>query len=294
MIRFITIAALSITLTATAVAQAPYSQLVVFGDSLSDTGNTFALTNETIPPTGPGEFPYATGRFANGLIWIDFLKQDLGFEDAEVLNFAFGGARTGFGFNEPPPGIFDGPAGLTVPTVGTQIAAYLLADQPDPDQLTILWAGANDLLMSGSPEATVANLEQHIRALETAGADEFLIPNLPPLGDVPAVDNWFQSLVLNVRTVQFNWLLSQRLSDLEAELPIKIHRLNTYSLTLLGTQFSFLFGFTNTNDAALADIATGAITPAEGANYFYWDVLHPTSKVHRVLASFSLAALKSH
>ena len=43
-----------------------YSSLVVFGDSLSDTGNVYAATGGVIPGA-----PYASGRFSNGPIWLD-------------------------------------------------------------------------------------------------------------------------------------------------------------------------------------------------------------------------------
>ena len=78
--------------------------------------------------------------------------------------------------------------------------------------------------------------------------------------------------------------MSRRLKSLESELGITIHRLDTYTLTFLGTIFPRLFGLTNTTDAALADIQAGLISPAEGETYLYWDIIHPTSVVHETIA----------
>ncbi|MEO7403832.1 MAG: hypothetical protein ABIU95_09210, partial [Burkholderiales bacterium] len=54
------------SLSASAIA-APYSNIVVFGDSLSDPGNFFAKT--AIPGVIPGfpPPPYVNGHFSNGL-----------------------------------------------------------------------------------------------------------------------------------------------------------------------------------------------------------------------------------
>ncbi|WP_436715020.1 SGNH/GDSL hydrolase family protein [Roseiconus lacunae] len=264
-------------------AQSPYSQLVVFGDSLSDTGNSFAATG--IPPGGVAGFPYYQGRFCDGPNWIDFLQSDLQFAPPQVLNFAVGGASTGFGFKAPPEGIFDAPPGTLIPTVGVQIQTYLSLLPPSPNQLTIVWAGSNDLLNFQSPSSAVNHIEQHVRDLVAAGADEFLIPSLPPLGETPAIDGGLERLVMNFMSWRFNSLLNRRLNSLESELQIEIHRVDTFNLTLLGVVFPQWFGLTNTDDAALDHIGAGLITPAEGANYFYWDVIHPTSLVHRVLAT---------
>lgn len=269
-----------------ATAQAPYSQVVVFGDSLSDTGNSFAATG--IPPADL----YFNGRFSNGPIWIDYLQDQLGLADSQVLNFAVGGSSTGFGFKEPPEGIFETPPGTVLPTVGVQIDTFIgTVGVSDPDQLTILYAGSNDLFNLSLPRPIVNNIDAHVRALAATGADEFLIPNLPPVGSTPAVSGTFEGFVLNWFAFRFNRLLDRRLDSLESELGITIHRLDTYNLTLLGTAFPELFGLSNSSNAALLDIAAGLITPAEGASYLYWDIIHPTTAVHQILAGAALQAL---
>ncbi|MCA9140696.1 MAG: SGNH/GDSL hydrolase family protein [Planctomycetales bacterium] len=268
------------------VVHAQYSRIVVFGDSLSDTGNSFAATG--IPPAEA----YFAGRFSNGPIWIDFLQQQLGLSDPQMLNFAVGGASSGFGYKAPPEGIFETPPGTVIPTVGVQIDLYrLTVGVSDPSQLTILWAGSNDLFTYSAPGPVVDNIEAHVRDLVATGADEFLIPGLSPLGTTPAVNGTLQGLVLNYFSWQFNRKLNRRLNSLESELGITIHRLDTYNLTILGLLFPDAFGLTNTTDAALADIASGLITPAEGATYFYWDIIHPTSQVHQTIAAAAISVL---
>ena len=78
-----------------------YSQLYVFGDSLSDTGNLFAATGGTNPIP-----PYFNGRFSNGPVWVETLAASLGLPVNPSLlggtNYAFAGAVTGPSFVAQP------------------------------------------------------------------------------------------------------------------------------------------------------------------------------------------------
>src|SRR5437588_8056906 len=88
---------LAIAFSASPAANADkYRRLVVFGDSLSDNGNLFALTG--FPPA-----PYYMGRFSNGPVWVEDLAQYL---DVPLDDYAFGGANTdATNINGPFPGI---------------------------------------------------------------------------------------------------------------------------------------------------------------------------------------------
>ncbi len=68
-----------------------YSQLVVFGDSLSDTGNLFALSGGLFPP--PSD--YYRGRYSNGILWVEHLAPRLGLSYRQETNFALAGAGSG-------------------------------------------------------------------------------------------------------------------------------------------------------------------------------------------------------
>ena len=77
----------------TASAQT-YNRLVVFGDSLSDNGNLYAVTAGT-QPTSP---PYYQGRFSNGPVFTDLPGFTAGRYAAGPpvtgsSNYSFGGAR---------------------------------------------------------------------------------------------------------------------------------------------------------------------------------------------------------
>ena len=74
--------------------------IVSFGDSLSDVGNFYAATGGASPPAAYG---YDSGRFTNGMNWVEYLAKDLGVAapTASVnggTDYAYGGAMTGTGY----------------------------------------------------------------------------------------------------------------------------------------------------------------------------------------------------
>ena len=88
--RFVTSVVAFGTLLGSAQASM-YSDLVFFGDSLSDTGNVLSLSTAFAPPPFPS-FPAAPGRFSNGPVWAEYLAQGLGFAgNAAPSNLFFAG-----------------------------------------------------------------------------------------------------------------------------------------------------------------------------------------------------------
>src|SRR5438067_11674198 len=51
-----------------------FTEIVAFGDSLTDTGNYFTRANNTAPDPGT----YYQGRWSNGPVWVERLAADLG------------------------------------------------------------------------------------------------------------------------------------------------------------------------------------------------------------------------
>jgi hypothetical protein len=163
-------------------ANAAYVNLYVFGDSLSDAGNAYAITG-FYPP-----FPYAQ-RFSNGPVAVEQLAAGLGIAGfgpsaSGGTDYAVGGAQTG-------PDIFTGSdnyltyAGLSaLANTGIELQVGNFAGAPpafDPStSLFFVWGGANDLFaaLTINPSAAptvaagaVANLANEIGALAAIGAD---------------------------------------------------------------------------------------------------------------------------
>src|SRR5215471_3275020 len=98
------------------VPAGPFSNMVVFGDSLSDVGN---LQAEWFINT-PGPY-YWNGRFSNGPVWAETTMTGLGLpaldhSSAGGTDYAYGGAKTtGTSF---PDNIF-------VSDIDDQVSSYL-------------------------------------------------------------------------------------------------------------------------------------------------------------------------
>lgn len=274
----------------------PINEIVVFGDSLCDTGNLFQFTQGDFPFEGPAPlFPiafYPEGRFSNGPIWIETFAPAAGFATPERFtttpggtNFAFGGAESGVGNS----------LRLT-PNIGTQVGFFAATRGSfSGNELVIVWAGGNDFnpvppATLPSAQQVVANMVTRITEMNQLGGKYFLIPNVPPLGDTPQgrAQGPIVSFFLNLTVVQYNLLLDQALSDLEDSLDIEVFRFNTYGLVANVTANPSQFGFANVTDPAF-DLSTLMVVPNPN-QYLYWDTLHPTSGSHAVLGKVGVTA----
>jgi phospholipase/lecithinase/hemolysin len=203
-------------------ASASAQPIVVFGDSLSDTGNVLAFSQSPLAqalgftprPDAPW---YQPGQFTNGTIgtaglatttytqgnWVNVLADRLGRDRPHAAgltpditplgtNYAWGGAQA----NE----------GSLLPPLTTQVGFYLNGPAspapPTPDTLYTFWLGGNDLINAAkAPDATPASiaaaganaisaLRTNIQAVTTAAAVsdtqvDVLWANLPSLDRTP-------------------------------------------------------------------------------------------------------------
>jgi phospholipase/lecithinase/hemolysin len=77
----------------------PFSEIVAFGDSLTDAGNVHFLTSSSpYHPDPPAELGYVGGRTTNGNNWVDDLASLRGLPDPQAslnggTNYAYAGAK---------------------------------------------------------------------------------------------------------------------------------------------------------------------------------------------------------
>lgn len=260
-----------------------YDQIIVFGDSLSDPGNLSAALGGLFPPP-----PYFQGRLSNGPLWIDTLAPELGFQPAQVLNFAFAGAGTGrtnialttAGLNLPIqlPGLLD---------EVNRFTSTLGCGGANPNALYVVWAGANDFLtLPKTPEAAldaildgVKNVATAVTDLARAGAETIAVGNVPNLGLTPLVNQ--QGLVLEATafSIAFNGVLEYTLAQLENTLGVDVVQIDTFSVSQAIAQRPSEFGLTNITDPLIRQT-----TPVNPQGFFFWDDFHPTTTVQSLIA----------
>jgi phospholipase/lecithinase/hemolysin len=253
--------------------------IVAFGDSLSDTGNVFAATGGT-QPAPPSD--YYQGRFTNGPNWVEYLAKDLGLAPPTPsvsggTDYAWGGAQTGMGTT-----LLGGL--LPVPNIGTQISDYLGSHTPSATQLFTIWGGGNDVLLGSQPNpvTSVSNIAQDITTLAQAGARQFLVPNLPPLNEIPLASTLTPAQQAGIAQFSqaFDQLLPSELAQLQRSLGVQIHMLDVNNLFNAVTADPTKFGPTNVTGSALN-------SKLDGTGYLFWDAEHPTTSVDQLIGGLA-------
>ena len=290
-----------------------YTKIVVFGDSLSDTGNLAHLTEEKYGVRVPGPIAdYTDGRFTDGFdtvpaaqnyfgVWVEQFAASLP-SRPEIRNSLDGGTDYAYGFATTGSGttVFAfGPSNslfVQVNNIGQQITDYLATDPKINDStLFVVWGGANDLLNAKSQNDIVnAAIQQtlNIQRLIDAGASQFIVANLPPLGLVPRFNGSpATSIPATEASALFNSWLATGISALRNLYPhrnMTIFELDAFTLFNQIVASPPSFSLTN------ATAPSQGILAAHPDTFLFWDDLHPTTRGHNILADSSSTLIGQH
>jgi len=270
----------------TVSAATPYAQLIVFGDSLSDPGNAYAMTGGLFPPA-----PYAH-TFSNGATAAQYMASSLG---ASLTDYAIGGAMTDsqnyLALTTPALAPVLGNTGIS-----TQIANWNPASVNLSSALFMVWGGPNDFSYAFGRAAagevvdfnalvasTVNNVVNDVLSLASKGAHDFFVPNMPDLGLTPRAAANGASFAALATTLSnaYNAGLAQALNGLHNSLGLTIYSFDTagYMSSIIANPSSV--GLSNVTTPC---ISAGAATIAGGcAGYLYFDDIHPTTYAHSLI-----------
>ncbi len=289
-------------------AFAGYSDLFVFGDSLSDSGNNAVVLAPNVTPVPISgnsfipTFPYASGHYTNGLVWAQTFAPALGLTaNASLLggtDYAFGGARTGPLTPTPLPGGLLSPF---PPSLETQVAFFLLqrANVAPSNALYVVAGGGNnarDALVAAagcggnltciggiiqSAALTYAgNIATIDAELEVAGARKIVVWDVPDIGDTPAVRAAGASAAALGTLIAASMnaaLLGAIASDPDVQL------FDLFGLVDAIVASPGAFGLTDVTNAC-AQFVT-----CDPSKFLFWDGIHPTSAGQLIISNALLA-----
>jgi phospholipase/lecithinase/hemolysin len=261
-----------------------FTQIVAFGDSLSDTGNVYIGSGGALP--GPGYAIYngfgiftnpQSGNGPSGL-WVDQLAGRLGV--SAPAPFLAGGSDYAIGssFTAGPNGV--------VPGMDVQVGDYLtsVGGHASSSALYTFWGGANDIFNGLNPITAADNIAAEIAAVATDGGKTFIWLNLPPLGSTPGLSGTPLAGPANAASLAFDVEYAHDLAGLDAS-----------GLNVIGINVNGLFSSISANPSqfGLTDITDDCMaTPGCNPNTaLYWDTEHPTTQADALIANVAAQQL---
>ena len=284
-------------------ASAGYSDLFVFGDSLSDSGNNaivLAPNVTSVPISGNSfipTFPYASGHYTNAQVWTQILASRLGLSANPSLmggsDYAFGGAETG-------PLSANGLFNPFPPSLQTQVASFLMqlgptipsnalyvvegGGQNARDALAKIGGCSDPSCINGIISSTTAGFVGDIQtidsALETAGAKNILLWDVPNIGETPA------ALAAGPLASIFGTMIANAMNEaltaaIGTDPDIKLF--DIFGLMNDAIADPGAFGLSNVTDACAQFVA------CDPSKYLFWDGIHPTSATEAIISDAVLS-----
>ncbi|HEV2452952.1 MAG TPA: SGNH/GDSL hydrolase family protein [Verrucomicrobiae bacterium] len=252
-----------------------FSAYYAFGDSLSDTGRN--------PATPAGS--YYNGRYSNGPLWVEYLSAELGLAYNASNNFAFSGSETSNLLSQ----ITNVPAS---PALHTALFSVLSGGNDFLDNASL---GENDLAWDLVVTDAVSNITLTVTTLYTNGAREVIVGTLPNVGQTPAFNGSPAGYAgyVDSKVALFNFLLQSAITNAvqhDAGLRVYLADFNASLSNVLSAPAAY--GFTVTTNGALEDpnLADKSFN-GPGANYVFWDLVHPTTKMHALIGAAAFACV---
>jgi len=299
---------------------ASFNEAIVFGDSLSDSGNYFArfgvMSLKPYETANVPSEPYAIGghHFSNGATWVEQLTRDLQIPTSGLPS-------------EVSPGIFRNYAVgrsraravlldevFSEVNLTTQVDSFLADenDQAPGEALYIIWIGSNDVadaLFALNPVeiigASLQNTFDQIQRLYLHGARHFLILNMPNFALTPLVQDFVSTLPVpyqqptldsvSMASIGYNQALAGNLTVMQSVLPdmdvISVDVFNTFNEVVANPA---LYGLKIVDEACVIPDTKGKAYCSNWGRYLFWDAQHPTKAGHSLIAEQAEMAIESH
>ncbi|KAL0398522.1 UNVERIFIED_CONTAM: GDSL esterase/lipase [Sesamum radiatum] len=306
--------------------------ILVFGDSTVDPGNNnylFTPVKSNFLPYGEDLYSgHPTGRFCNGRLTTDFIAEAFGFTD--LVRAFLDPAITskdmlhGVSFASAATGYDEFTANLSnVLSISKQLDYFRQyknhiknlvgtkeSEEIVKNALVILSMGTNDFLLNYYVEPTRSrqyNIEQYqnylISCMKTAIKENSSGRN-PPFGCVPIVRTLRDAIKcddeLNEAALSFNSKIQRELKTLAGPSLTSVF-VDIYGVVLDAFESPERYGFT---EALKGCCGSGAYeygitckhmsTCSDRTKYVFWDAIHPTERMYKILADGALELILSY
>jgi len=311
----------SLVVTAFTASASDYSNVYVFGDSLSDNGNLHALS----PESTYGE------RFTNGPVAVEIVAGALGFALTPSYHLAGGTSGNNFAIAGAKAVDEDGNEATPDINLPTQVNAFLAINGgvAPSDALYIMLIGGNDIraareirsaaVFAATPaerqairqaaneslNSAVASEQAQLLKLIAAGATNILVSNAPDIGAIPETDLIAAGLLANAQTNsqvrkatrlprvatklsnKFNRKLARKIARTEHQTGVDIIEYDLFSFLTDQIDNAEDYGYTNTDDACAYMLSGGGALHPEcdgyvtATGFLFYDEIHPTTQAHQ-------------
>lgn len=268
-----------------------FNELVIFGDSLSDTGNLSSVTT-SFP------FPFYQNRISNGPVVVDFLASELGLnaQASRHLSSVAGGSNFAIAGGNV--------VGNDVEDLSSQVSAYLQRSQAQANSYALFFVmiGGNDLrdIRSISSSSAADNRINEVRdtllfeleRLYNAGARTFMVANVANIGRLPETIVRLQedsNIVARAENYvrRYNSQLSLALDEFSAQPGVSIKEFDLFVELETLVMNSAALGFTQTEVGCFTldgfSFQDDCVFGTRFDRFVFFDSLHPSAKTNSIV-----------
>ncbi|APC97872.1 SGNH/GDSL hydrolase family protein [Francisella frigiditurris] len=268
-----------------------YSTIVAFGDSLTDNGNVYKKSLETIP----NEDTWYKGRFSNSRTWAEYLCSYSSDKDCKFLDYAYGGAYSSDGYQNVK--VNDEVIYKLTTNFLQQIDNFVKKDKKyDPDKtLYVMSIGGNDIMERKKKYVDVPeNVDKAIDTLiKEKNAKHIIYLNIPDISRAPMFNqaDKEKKQKIHEKVVKLNKQLEKVIEKYSDQgIDIKLVDFYTFlnnliddksyisdkpciDIPLSADKLNFVLEYDKTSDCK-----------KNLTKYVFFDNLHPTGNVHKILS----------
>ncbi|KAF9914751.1 hypothetical protein BX616_007639 [Lobosporangium transversale] len=295
---FMTVVAVAVSLPSALATpvRCTLKKLVVFGDSFSESGNVYKLSNKTWPPPF-----YYKGRFSNGPAWPDYVVKARNYQ---VVNYAYGGATTD---SDLVQGLTGQNSNILVPGFLQQLDIYAskYAQRAIAESVFVINFQGNDFFfdISLDPSAVVDRIHTGIKRLVSMGARRILVIQNQNIGLIPyAITNTSLADAYSKKAKEEQAEFGIFAAEVKEEYgslagPGSLRTCNFHDKEKakiaffdLTKFFAYLYQPKELRRLGITDVTHGCVSIdyknvcKNPGKHFFWDAFHPSAKIQMEIA----------